>query len=342
MARPKKHNAEYFSHDKDMRNDPRIKAVRRKFSHLGYAVWNYILETLSDSDFFEYEWSDVNIEILSGDYNVTPEELRDVVDYCVAIGLLQLDTSESGIKLRCNKLVERFSDLLTKRAKSAKNRVSATETPEKDQKTEFLPQKPQETDISVTEIPQSKVKYSKVDISKDIISSLSLTREDEIENLEDPVDSSAPPYSPPVALPPPWNPQHNLPLGPRQDFQQRDMVDCRLHVDVLHGRYIAKGFPQAEMMMRVDPSHCKSHDDVWRWLDRFVTELKAKGDELKTMQDFQSHFVNWLKLQKNEQQQRTSGVGTSHLSRYGSTEESEQSIMQDMQRLGALSSTKVQ
>ena len=52
MARPKKNNAEYFTHDADMRNDVKIKALRRKFSHTGYAVWNYLLETLTDSDFF--------------------------------------------------------------------------------------------------------------------------------------------------------------------------------------------------------------------------------------------------------------------------------------------------
>lgn len=38
MARPKKNNAEYYTHDADMRNDMKIKALRRKFSHTGYAV----------------------------------------------------------------------------------------------------------------------------------------------------------------------------------------------------------------------------------------------------------------------------------------------------------------
>ena len=31
MARPKKNNADYFSHDNDMRNDERIIALIRKF-----------------------------------------------------------------------------------------------------------------------------------------------------------------------------------------------------------------------------------------------------------------------------------------------------------------------
>lgn len=38
MARPNKNNAEYFSHDADMRNDVKVKALRRRFSHTGYAV----------------------------------------------------------------------------------------------------------------------------------------------------------------------------------------------------------------------------------------------------------------------------------------------------------------
>ena len=33
MARPAKLNADYFSHDVDMRNDIRIKGLRRNFGH---------------------------------------------------------------------------------------------------------------------------------------------------------------------------------------------------------------------------------------------------------------------------------------------------------------------
>ena len=89
MARPIKNNAEYFSHDCNMRNDIKIKALRRKFGHTGYAVWCFILETLTDSDFFQIDFSSVNRELLAADYDISPELLTDIVNYCVLIGLLQ-------------------------------------------------------------------------------------------------------------------------------------------------------------------------------------------------------------------------------------------------------------
>lgn len=122
MARPRKNNADYFSHDADMRNDIKIKALRRKYSHAGYAVWCYLLEVLSDSDFFEVEWSDLNIELLSADFDVSIKELRDIVDYAVKIDLLQM---KNGV-LYSETHQERFSALLTNRERK---RISA-ETPE--------------------------------------------------------------------------------------------------------------------------------------------------------------------------------------------------------------------
>ena len=113
MARPKKYNAEYFTHDADMRNDVKIKALRRKFSHTGYAVWNYLLETLTDNDYFEITWDEINIELLAADYDVSVEELTEIVEYCVKIGLLQLENDV----LRSDAHQNRFRELLDNRFK---------------------------------------------------------------------------------------------------------------------------------------------------------------------------------------------------------------------------------
>lgn len=115
MARPKKNNAEYYTHDADMRNDVRIKALRRKFSHTGYAVWNYLLETLTDSDFFEVEWEEINIELLAADFDVSVQELTEIVEYCVKIGLLQLENDV----LRSDAHQNRFRELLDNRVKKS-------------------------------------------------------------------------------------------------------------------------------------------------------------------------------------------------------------------------------
>ena len=71
MARPIKKNADYFSHDNGMRNDLRIKAVRRKFGNEGFAIWNYLLEVLTDSEDFKYEYNEINKELLSADFDTT-------------------------------------------------------------------------------------------------------------------------------------------------------------------------------------------------------------------------------------------------------------------------------
>ena len=95
MARPNKNNAEYFSHDADMRNDVKVKALRRKFGHVGYAVWCFILESLTDGDDFEVEYDKVNRELLAADFDIPVNQLEEIVEYCKSINLLQL-SGESG------------------------------------------------------------------------------------------------------------------------------------------------------------------------------------------------------------------------------------------------------
>lgn len=92
MARQKNNDnggADYFSHDIDMRNDIKVKALRRKFSHTGYAVWCFMLEYLTDCTNFEFDYNEVSQELLASDFDVPVAELREIIDYSVKIGLLQ-------------------------------------------------------------------------------------------------------------------------------------------------------------------------------------------------------------------------------------------------------------
>jgi len=84
-----------------------------------------ILETLTDSDNFEYSWDEISQEIMAGDFGVTVDELISTVEYCIKIGLMYID-DEVDI-LCCENLNKRFEQLLSKR-KRERNRVSATET----------------------------------------------------------------------------------------------------------------------------------------------------------------------------------------------------------------------
>ncbi len=112
MARPIKHNADYFSHDCNMRNDMKVKALRRKYKALGYATYIMMLELLTENDYFEIEWSEMNIELLTPDFDLDADELSEIIDYCVKLNLLQL----TGNILHCDKLTERLEeDVLSRR-----------------------------------------------------------------------------------------------------------------------------------------------------------------------------------------------------------------------------------
>lgn len=80
----------YFGHDTDMRNDLKIRGIRRKFGNEGYAVWGYMLEVLTAS-------ADLSIDIekmgglLAADFEVSEEWFRSFINYCLDIELFQLE-----------------------------------------------------------------------------------------------------------------------------------------------------------------------------------------------------------------------------------------------------------
>jgi hypothetical protein len=112
MARPIKHNADYFSHDVHMRNDIKIKSIRRKFGHEGYSIWIMVLELLTNSDYFEYEWSDKNILLLEADFDCDSDILKEIINHCVTLDLLQIEKNY----LTCKKLMDRLeSEVLARR-----------------------------------------------------------------------------------------------------------------------------------------------------------------------------------------------------------------------------------
>lgn len=111
MARPIKNNADYFPHDADMRNDPRIKAVRRKFGIEGYGIYTMLVEYLSDCDFFTFSSDKLAIEIIAGDFDIDPDRLREILKYCIELDLFQ----ENNLEITCKSLEKRFGPLLSKR-----------------------------------------------------------------------------------------------------------------------------------------------------------------------------------------------------------------------------------
>lgn len=140
MARPRKENADYFSHDTNMRSHRKIIALRNKYWLHWYAIYCMLLEHIAWSDFFTAKWNDIEKEIIAGDFSVPVAELVDIVSFCDRLGLVQIDWEY----MRCQSLTDRLSILVDKRDRE-RNRVSVAET----------------TQV-VAESPHSKVKESKV------------------------------------------------------------------------------------------------------------------------------------------------------------------------------------
>jgi hypothetical protein len=154
MARPRKNNADYFSHDNNMRKDTKIESVRSKFGNEGYAVWCMLLETLTENENFRLRLSNaIDWELLAGDFRVDFERLKEMFDYFSRIELVEWD----GVYVVCRNLGKRLSPLIEKReAFREKYAVSDAE----------MPVSTTETEVSDAEMPHSKVNKSKVKESK--------------------------------------------------------------------------------------------------------------------------------------------------------------------------------
>ncbi len=126
MGKPIKLAADYFYHDADMRNDIKVKALRRRFGAEGYAVWNYLLEVLTDSEGFVIEFSALEKELLAADFDTTNERLAEIVDYCCTLGLLQRTEDKQGIFSRSHQArLQAVLDLKDKRRRAGKAGMAA-------------------------------------------------------------------------------------------------------------------------------------------------------------------------------------------------------------------------
>lgn len=153
MARPIKNYCEYFPHDRDMRNHRKVKAIRTKFGAIGYAIWSMTLEYLTGIDGNEFEYSDVELELMAGDFGVSVAEIRNVIDYCIKLEML---FNNNGF-INSESLDERLKPVYDKRGKSK-------DLCKKQQRNngKFITNNTVSNGVSVTEMPQSKVNKSKV------------------------------------------------------------------------------------------------------------------------------------------------------------------------------------
>lgn len=211
MARPRKNNADYFSHDNDLRNDDRIKAARRRFGMNGYGIWLMMLEKLCKAKNFTLEWNEVNHEMWSGDFEIDPDILKEIIEYFIKIGLLQEELSPSITndnddyryrkynelssaetcreavfsprKLFCKGLIDRFEGLLTKRERDRKSKEKVVIDKENEDKKELPSTKTTNKKVFGGESTQSKVKEIKNDNNNTKVLNITKARARDIDVL---------------------------------------------------------------------------------------------------------------------------------------------------------------
>jgi hypothetical protein len=132
------------------------------------------LEYLTGIDGNVLEYSDVEFELMAGDFGVSATEIRDVLDYCIKLEMLFLN---DGF-INSESLDERLVPVYEKRGRSKDNSKKQQRVNGK-----FVSSNTVSNGVSVAEKPQSKVNKSKV---KETIPSieefLSFCKEDMVKN----------------------------------------------------------------------------------------------------------------------------------------------------------------
>lgn len=165
MSRPSRNNADYFPHYNSLRNHRKVKALRNKFGAVvGYAFWCLMLEWLSEQENLEWEYSEVEAEMFAAELGVSAAETIQIVAYCIKLGLLR--EGNDGV-LYSEGLKEQLSPLFEKRERERLRYLEKTTTPKKGHSSRIERENRKSEIVSAAETPQSKVEYSKVEVSKD-------------------------------------------------------------------------------------------------------------------------------------------------------------------------------
>lgn len=180
MARPQRKGFDYFNIDTDILQDPRVKRLRRKYKCDGFSVYITILADIFHYEGYYVEYSeDYVLDITEYWYFDDGEReegsyVKEIVDYCVAIGLFDIRFFVEQSILTSKAIQDRYV-AMCKGAKRTKceislttnvnkcnnklgnNSVNSEETIVSSEETPFITE---ETPVSSEKSTQSKVKYS--------------------------------------------------------------------------------------------------------------------------------------------------------------------------------------
>ena len=153
MGRPIRYDADYFSHSVHLRDDLKIKALRKKLGLKGYATYLMVLETLAGSALIQIELTEIEYEMMAGDFDIEVSELKGVIDYSIYLKLL----FENNNILRSEDLDASLDPLFSHRKMSLKELRGLDEK----RREQFTTQKLLETTHSIGEDSSEEVSKEK-------------------------------------------------------------------------------------------------------------------------------------------------------------------------------------
>lgn len=157
----------YFPHDANASHDPKILALRKKYSFYGYGIYWFIIEYLRDQP--GYKIPKQFVETL--DFLVPPEELfgndeikvSEIINYCVEVGLFISDNGyfySDSLTRRMREIEVRTEEFREAGRRGAAIRWNKENSP---------PNSPLNTPPMANKVKESKVKESKENICFDTL-----------------------------------------------------------------------------------------------------------------------------------------------------------------------------
>jgi len=160
MARPLKQTVEYFSHDANASQGRTLSILFNHFKHDGISAWWQLLERVSGTKNHVIDIRNPeDFEFLASIMRFTPERLREILQKMAELSAIDQELYRHGLIWSQN-FVDRLEPVYKsrKQALPSKPSLSAKETLLSDPETELL----------VSETPQTKLKETKLKETKEI------------------------------------------------------------------------------------------------------------------------------------------------------------------------------
>lgn len=125
-GRPIKNNADYFSHDNDASQDPKLLYIESVHGLVGYAFYFKILECLTRADYFKIELTDINKAVYSKKIGVSLKDFDSILETCIKVDAFSLDENNY---LFSAGLIKRMNILISKREYDRKRKENNMASP---------------------------------------------------------------------------------------------------------------------------------------------------------------------------------------------------------------------